>query len=197
MDTAETTRRGRVSRRAALGAATALVAAGSFRGAPAAVQRNSVGSGGGLAGGGTVEVDGGQATFAVSGSRFALADRDEVLFFGRVRWSDPGWEGEGLTLESTTIASYAPVEGAEEDSRELRGRMTRDGEGDYPFTLLAEGIDRPDASPTVTLAVGAAAEATPTAGTPDPGSDDFAYLVEAVPLVAGDLLLLEFDFPEA
>jgi hypothetical protein len=174
----------------AMGALAAGTMAGRLPGV--AASRVSMSGGGGIAGGGTAETAEGEAQFSLFASRLELTDEPTPLIFGRVQWVDPNWRSRGLALVSTTVTAYGPVPD-DENARELRGTMTANGEGSYPFVLRAidgggpgEGQDR------VILTVGPDAVAgTPSAATP---TDDFAYSAEAT-VVGGDLQLLRFDRP--
>ena len=97
-----------------------------------------------------------------------------------------------MTLVSTSVTSYGPLTD-DPSARELRGTMTANGRGSYPFVLRALDVGPPGTGQDrVRLTVGAtAAVGTPSAATP---TDDFAYSVEAT-VVGGDLQLLSFDAP--
>jgi len=191
----------RWSRRKAVGASAMALAAAGFAGiAEAGAQRTAFGSGAGVAGGGVARTeDGNDAEFVVFASRLTLGDGDESTVFGRVRWVDPGFESRGVALESVEVTSYGPPSGQDQSSpeRELRGTMSADGEGDYPFLLrvtLAED-DAGLGGDGIYLLVGAAAAGTPEApeamATP---SDGVVYEAEAE-VTAGDVLLLRFAEP--
>jgi len=153
-----------------------------------AIQR-SVMSGGGIAGGGVVAVDGGgEANFSVFGSRFVVEDQDEPLIFGSLIWTD----ADGTSLVSTEVTAYGPVAGAEETTRQMSGLLTMDGEGSHPFTLtLVDGGGPGEGSDALTLTVQPEG-ATPAAS---PVTNDAAYSADAA-LTSGDLQLLTFDFEE-
>ena len=178
-----------VSRRHALlggGAAVALAASLTRRGTAAA--QKGIRSGGGISGGGAVEVqDGGEALFTVFGSRFVVVDEPDPIFFGSLIWNDP----HDVALASTEISAYGPVEG-EENAREMTGFLTVNGEGNHPFTLkLVDGGGPGEGMDTITLTVqpsGEAATATPMTG-------HVLYEADAT-LTSGDLQLLTFEFPE-
>lgn len=171
-------------RRALLAGGAAVALAGAVRHAAAAP---SIQSGGGIAGGGVIEVEGGEATFSVFGSRFEVEGQDEPLVFGNLIWAD----ANGVRLESSEVTDYGPVEG-EENARKMMGFLTMDGKGRHPFTLElvdnggpGEGRDR------LTLTVQASDDgdgATPAAGEP-------VYAAEGE-IAAGDLALLDFEFPK-
>lgn len=171
--------------------AASLVGLGFVNGRGVGAQRTAIG-GAGIAGGGLVETADGEAQFSLFGSRLLLEGDDEPTFFGRVQWLDPSWQGRGITLESTEITRYGPPED-DPDVRELRGAMSVDGAGSYPFVLRALDAGGPgEGRDTIVLTVGPEAMAgTPSAATP---ADDFAYAVEAT-VSAGDLQLLSFDEP--
>src|SRR6188508_1810712 len=87
------------------GVAAALLAAPGLRPAASAIQR-SIQSGGGIAGGGVVKTEQGEAHFSVFGSRFVVEDQDEPEIFGSLIWTD----SEGTKLVSTEVTDYGPVE---------------------------------------------------------------------------------------
>lgn len=156
-------------------------------------QRGSVP--GGIAGGGVVPVGNGNAEFSLFATRMPGADGDQPTVVGHVRWVDPTWEGGALTLVSTEVSHYGPLDDdPDRPERIVRGLMSANGEGAYPFELIAV-----DAGPerfgedTIALTVGAAAPSTPVAATP---TDDFAYEVAASPVEGGDLELLTFPGTE-
>lgn len=196
----EATTTARCSRRAAVrGSAMALTALGLAGVRRAGAQRTAIGSGG-VAGGGVARTEeGNEAEFVLFASRLALGEGEEPTVFGRVRWVDPGFESRGVALESVEVTSYGPPAGEDQGSpvRELRGTMTADGEGDYPFLLrvtLAED-EAGLGGDAISLTVGAGAAGTPEAGAAmaTPG-DGFAYDTEAE-VTAGDVVLLDFAEP--
>lgn len=177
-----------INRRKALigGGAAALAASLGARGVAAA--QKGIQSGGGIAGGGVIEIaDGGTATFSVFGSRFQVDGQAEPVFFGSLSWSD----SNGTTLTSTAISAYGPVEG-EDAAREMSGTLAMNGEDGYAFTIkLVDGGAPGEGKDTVTLTVAPAGEgaaATPMAA-------DAAYGADAT-LTSGDLQLLIFEFAE-
>jgi hypothetical protein len=179
----------RVSRRNALlggGTAVALAASLAMRGV-AAAQQKGIQSGGGIAGGGVIEVsDGAEATFSVFGSRFVVDGEPDPIFFGNLTWVD----SRAVTLASTEISAYGPVEG-EENAREMTGFLTMNGEGNHPFTLkMVDGGGPGEGKDTMTLTVQASGEAAAT-----PATGAVAYTADAT-LTNGDLQLLSFEFPE-
>lgn len=173
----------RISRRQALlaGGAGALAAMPLTREASA---QRAIQSGGGIAGGGSVEVADGTAHFSVFGSRFAVDGEDEPLIVGRFAWTG----ADGVRLVSIEVVDYGPVE--DDASRQMTGALTIDGEGRYPFVLtLTDGGGPGAGEDTVTLTVldtGDNAAPTPVAG-------ESVYEAEG-PLASGDLQLLTFDF---
>jgi hypothetical protein len=147
----------------------------------------------GIAGGGTVAVEGGgEAHLAMLATRYPMGE-NVFAVEGQVRWTDPGWEGAGLTLESTVVTYYAPLPDVE-DGREVLGTVrSAQRPGEFPFVLRAVAA-RPGAlgSATVALWVGDAIEADPAvAGTfaPAPAPSGFGYAASGT-LDAGDLQLL-------
>src|SRR4051812_21066069 len=82
-------------------------------------------SGGGIAGGGSVQSEGGPAEFSVFGSRF-VTDTDDTLFVGALSYLDVVAK---TTIESIDILAYGPVEGSEATTRQMSGTCTKNGEG--------------------------------------------------------------------
>jgi len=184
------------TRRQAL-TATAIAGGVALFGSRALVSSASIaqqprpGIGAGLAGGGTVAIDGGEAQFALFGSRITFPDDKQPTFFGRLRWYDPNEGGEPLLIESTQITEYGPIEG-DKRARRMTGSVSVNGNGSYPFVLEAVDAGGPapsEEADTISLTVGpGAADGTPEAAT----SDDFAYEVPTTELSSGDLQLVEF-----
>jgi hypothetical protein len=161
-------------------------------------------SSGGIAGGGRATMEGGEAHLAIFGTRLAIPGQAEEQIVGRVQWFDAGWTSDGtaaqasagcrcsvasdggLLLETTDVTAYGPIPDVE-NGREMRGQMSANGEGSYPFVLRAVDAGPPGTrEDTISLLVGAAAEEeTPSA------DGDFSYAAEAT-LVDGDLQLLSF-----
>lgn len=174
------------SRRTVVGVA-ALAALGAVGVSRAGAQRSV---GGGIAGGGVVPTGTGDAEFSLFATRLPLPGVDEPTVFGHLRWVDPGWQGEGLTLVSTEVSDYGPPEDdPESQERVVRGTVSANGEGRHPFAvrILDAGPDR-FGEDTITLLVGEAAT-TPTAGT----ASDFSYSVDNAPVEGGDVELLDFS----
>ncbi len=77
------------------------------------------------------------AEFSVFGSRFVEEGSDTPIFFGSLSYLDVTGQ---MTVESTSISAYGPVEGAEATTRQMSGIAMVNGAGDYPFNLtLADG----------------------------------------------------------
>jgi hypothetical protein len=175
-----------ISRRHALIGGGAAALAASFAAHGVAVAQKGVQSGGGIAGGGTIDAqDGGEANFSVFGSQFLVDGVAEPILFGSLRWRD----ANGVTLISTAITAYGPVEG-DEQAREMSGVLAMDGEDGYPFTIrMVAGVNLGESSVSLTvLPAGASATATPIISMP-------VYTADG-PLTSGDIQLLTFEFPE-
>lgn len=175
------TRIGFTRRQAVIGAA-AVAALGRVRTAAAAVRSSR-----GMAGGGLVALPDGLAHFSLFASR-TMSDDDTEVVLGQVRWYDPNAADGGLTLESTEVTDYVPLDG-DENGRVLSGTM-RVNDDEYPFVLEAFDDGSPGSNQDrVALRVGVAAgDATAEATV----AADFAYEAEGF-LVAGDLQLLTFE----
>lgn len=142
-------------------------------------------SGGGIAGGGSIAVQGGgTANFSIFGSRFEIEGQDQPAFFGSFNLVD----SNDQQISSIEITNYAPVEG-EENAREMTGFATLNGAGRYPFSLKLVDAGTPESGDTVHLAVQPEGpQATPATGAVTYGIDGT--------LETGDLQLLTFDFGE-
>ena len=140
-------------------------------------------SGGGIAGGGSIAVQGGgTANFSVFGSRFEIEGQDQPVFFGSLSLVD----SNDQQISSVEITNYAPVEG-EENAREMTGFATLNGEGRYPFSLKLVDAGTSESGDTVHLTLQSeSSDATPAA-------DAAAYAIDGT-LETGDLQLLTFGF---
>jgi hypothetical protein len=126
-------------------------------------------------GGGSVQLDGREATVAI----FATADKENKNKStggeGLLRWVDPSFNGASLTLESVGLNSYVP---AAPDTRVVTGFVRANGAGPYPFRLQVVAHDA-SGQDSVALEVGDAFEGLSATG--------FSYEA-AGPLVTGDLV---------
>lgn len=154
----------------------------------------------GIGGGGAVDTGSGEAQVALLATRTQLPGQPATYAIrGQVHWTDPAWEGAGLTLESTVVVDYEPLPGVE-GGREAAGWMrTGQAPGEYPFVLRA--IDAGPAGSgqdTVALWVGDAVLDGQVAGSFDPTPDPsgFRYQAEGT-LVSGALHLLSLAAPTA
>jgi hypothetical protein len=185
------TRRGALM--AAIGGA-ALVGGGLGVTTRRALAQRAISSGGGIAGGGLIEGPDAAVQFSLFATRLPLGENDEVIISGRVQLADTlqGWR-----MESVEVAEYGPVEGEDENLRELRGTMlvktSEDDEGvEYPFILRAVDIGGPgEGLDTLTLQVGGAVPATP-----DGGSFEFSYGLAGA-ISAGDIQLVDIALTDA
>ncbi len=140
-------------------------------------------SGGGVAGGGSVQADGGPAEFSVFGSRF-ITDTGDTLFVGALSYLDVVAK---TTIESTSITAYGPVEGNEATMRQMSGICTVNGEGAHPFNvILTDGGPIGSGADVFDLAVGA--DGATTVG-------DATYEIQSA-VQAGNLQLIDFPFTE-
>lgn len=152
----------------------------------------------GIAGGGEVRTaDGVAVQLSLIATRTEDTERAGAFFVnGQVRWVEPTWEGVGLTLESTMLASYEPMADIE-GGREASGWMrTGQRDGDFPFVLRAVHAGSPGSGlDTVALWVGDAVEDIVAEAFRDGlEPSGFRYHAEG-PLVSGDLQLLNFSLP--
>lgn len=178
-----------VSRRGALalGAAASALLLGP-RSASASIR-----TGGGIAGGGWVRWETGEAQLSVFGSRFSDDETDAPVIFGSLLWAD----ASGFTLTSEGIDSYGSIEPAA-TTRELKGFL-RNSDGDtlHAFTLtMVDGGGPGEKLDTISLAVGpalAAEDETSPAAAVSPAT---AVISVEATLEVGDLQLLTFAFAE-
>ena len=192
----EARKRTGMNRRDAVGAATfggaALVGAGlglrPNRRRGFAARQRSVTSTGGIAGGGLIEGPDAAVHFSLFATRLPLGEDDAMIVSGRVQLTDPL---TGIRMESVAVDEYGPIEGDDENARQLRGTMRvtmGDAEAEYAFVLRAlDGGGPGEGQDTLTLAVGLAA-GTPEAGTAS--SDVFSYEVKGT-VSAGDIELID------
>jgi hypothetical protein len=138
-----------IDRRMAIGGALAGAAglALPFRQGKPVTQR-------GMVGGGLARFEEGEANFSLFASRMTVAEGSPEVFVGSVIWVDDRAE---LTLRSTAITAYIVPEDQPEQgrSRQILGLMSVNGEGEYPFALVATDVDIPGAGQdSVSLTVG-------------------------------------------
>lgn len=142
----------------------------------------------GMAGGGLVQLEEGNAAFSIIASRVSIAGQGDVLV-GSIKWVD---ETAGHEFISTTIDAYdmlhSPEEGAE--LRRIAGMMRLNAEGAYPFVLNVLDAGAPGSGrDTLALIVGDGAvkgeNATPASGF------GFSYAV-AGPVI-GDVQDVNFE----
>jgi hypothetical protein len=161
-----------------------LIAAGlAMR--PFRTAAQAVGSGGGIAGGGLIEGPDAAVQFSLFATRLPLGEDDAEIVSGKVQLADPLQQ---WWMESVEVTEYGPVEGEDENLRQLRGTMRvtmAESEAEYPFVLRATDGGRPgDGEDTLTLAVGAAVDDA------EASADDFAYELNGT-VSAGDIALVE------
>ncbi len=148
----------------------------------------------GMVGGGLVQFEQREANFSLFVSRLIFSGDDAEVVVGSVIWVDDRAE---LTLRSTAITAYIVPEDQPEQgrSRQILGLMSANGEGEYPFELVATDVDIPGAGQdSVSLTVGdgalAAEGATPA------GGYGFNYMASG-PLVSGDIQEIGFTIDPA
>ncbi len=174
---------GTIDRRLALGGGLAAAAGLAW---PKAQIRRRVVTQRGIAGGGTVAVEGGEAHFSLVASSFTLSEDDgeagEEIFSGSVSWVD---SHAGITLESTAITLYENLNLDQGEGRRIRGMMGGGGDGPEPFVLdvIARG-DPGSAEDELSLVVGVAA-GVDGAATPE-GGFGFSYSAAGA-ISAGDV----------
>lgn len=143
----------------------------------------------GMAGGGLVQFDRGEANFSLFASRLIFEDEKLEVVAGSVLWTDAP---AGLSMESVEVTGYNVPEDqpALGQSRQIIGMMSVNGEDEYPFELVVIDAGAPGSGPdTVTLTVGDGARAgdnaTPVAGM------GFSYLATG-PVSTGDVQEIAF-----
>jgi hypothetical protein len=153
------------------------LAAGSSLAAPV------IQSGGGIAGGGSVTTNTeSPAEFSIFGSQFTVEGSETPLIFGSLSYLDVTGQ---MTIESTSLTAYGPVEGAEATTRQMTGIATVNGEGAYPFNvILTDGGAIGTGADMFELAVGNDGETEVT---------EPSYTVQST-VQSGNLQLLDFDF---
>jgi hypothetical protein len=184
----ESTRTGTMNRRLAIGGlagAVGLAWPGAQRGRTI-IQR-------GVAGGGVVKFEQGEASFSLGASRVIIDGEEPGVVLGGVRWVDAG---AGLNLSSVEITDYQDLEIPDEqgEARRIVGTMSVEGDAEYPFELDVIDTGEPGSGrDTVFLRLGAAVEgderATPTE------SGGFRYRADGI-LVAGDIQHGDFEITE-
>jgi len=181
-----------VTRRAIVGSTAAALAALQLPRLAGAAQR-VVQGGGGVAGGGSVQLaDGTPASFSVFATRLTEEGGTNPLILGSVQMFTGGKQ-----YTSTHVSDYGPDEG-NPDGRHIEGFMTIEGTGNHPFVvnfpdvaLNNFGVD------TVGIRVFASVDmGTPQAGTPEATPvliGDPIFIFEG-PLTTGDVQLLDLKF---
>lgn len=90
----------------------------------------------GMTGGGLAKLDDGAEPQLAHFSLFASAmqmPEGNTIFLGKIQWIEAA---SGVHLESTEITQCVALEDRP-DGAQIRGRMTMNGEGDYPFIIHA------------------------------------------------------------
>jgi hypothetical protein len=183
-----TSRLGLIDRRMAIGGALAGVAGLALprRQSRTVTQR-------GIAGGGLVQFEQGEASFSLFVARLIFSE-DEVAVLGSVLWTD---EAHELTLRSTAITEYVVPEVQPEQGvlRRIFGTMRDDAGGEYPFELELIDADLPGSGKdTVVLKVGNGARTSENA---TPTSElGFSYMASGT-LATGDIQLIGIEVDPA
>ncbi len=144
----------------------------------------------GMVGGGLVQFEQGEANFSLFVSRLIFSEDDAEVVVGSVIWVD---EEEGRTLRSTAITEYIVPEVQPEQGvlRQIRGTMSVDEEGEYPFELEVTDVDLPgSAQDTVVLNVGDGTRTSENA-TPVSGAG-FSYMASGM-VATGDIQELDVE----
>jgi hypothetical protein len=181
-----------VTRRAVMGTSAATLAALHLPRLASAAQR-AVQGGGGVAGGGSVQLaDGTDASFSVFATRLTEEGGANPLILGSVLLF-----AGGKMYASSHVSDYGPDEG-NPDGRHIEGFLTIEGTGNHPFV-----VNLPDVAMNnfgvdiVGIRVFASVETgTPEAGTPEATPvllGDPIFIFEG-PLTTGDVQLLDLKF---
>jgi hypothetical protein len=181
-----------VTRRTVLGSSAAALAALNLPRFAGAAQR-VVQGGGGVAGGGSVQLaDGTDASFSLFATRLTEEGGTNPLVLGSVQMFTGGKQ-----YTSTHVSNYGPDEG-NPDGRHIEGFMTIEGTGNHPFV-----VNLPDVAmnnfgvDTVGIRIFASVDmGTPQAGTPEATPvlvGDPIFIFEG-PLTTGDVQLLDLKF---
>ena len=148
----------------------------------------------GVAGGGTVELDeSGEvvADLSLLASAVIVPDADAEFVVGSVKWVESG----GLVLESTEVTACLVME-ERDDGREVRGTMSVNGAGNYPFVLRVIDAGPPGSGfDSVDLVVGQGIDGDEA--TPSVRRRGFSYSA-AGPVIGGDFenLSIDLDVPD-
>ena len=144
----------------------------------------------GMAGGGLVRFEQGEASFSLFVSRLIFSGDDPEVVVGSIIWVD---KAAKLTLRSTAITDYIVPEVQPERgvSRQIIGTMSDDAGTEYPFDLEVVDVDLPGSGEdTFNLKVGdgarPSANATPASGL------GFSYIADGL-VARGDIQELVFE----
>jgi hypothetical protein len=148
----------------------------------------------GMTGGGLAKLDGGTEPRLAHFSLFASAmqmPEGNTLFLGKIQWVEAA---SSLHLESTAITQCVALE-ERPDGAQIRGRMTMNGEGDYPFIIHAFDSALPGTGKdTLMLEVDGPLAREETEA--NSSSDDPVYATTAT-IVAGDFqwIIVDAELP--
>jgi hypothetical protein len=175
-----------VRRRSAVAAGLAAAVAAGLRPAGAAqamMQRGAIYQRG-MSGGGLAQLATGAeprlANFGLFASAMQLSD-GTALVLGRIVWIEAGTD---LRLEALAVTSCVPIPDRT-DGAEVRGRISVNGEGDYPFVIRAYDAGRPG-SGLDRIEIEVNTESARAGVDPADADTGFSYETSAT-LVAGDL----------
>lgn len=174
----------RVNRRLAVGA----MAAGAAGLAWPSQQRGRAITQRGVAGGGIIQLENGEAEFSVFASRVTFADDEEVIV-GSIEWVDTS---AGFAFVSTAVELYEDLESPEEggELRRVAGVMRLNDEADYPFVFNVLDAGAPGAGrDSAALIVGEDAVIDGNASPVE--TDGFNYA--AAGSIVGDVQVVSFD----
>lgn len=168
------------SRRAGLAVALASVALAPPQASSAAVMMIR-----GMAGGGLVKLEHGEANVSLIVTQSTFPDQRQVVV-GSILWVEAGTQ---LSLASIDVTGYEKL-ADQERGRRVRGTILVDDQAEFPFVLDVVDVGPPGSGQdTITLTVGDdlpdVAGGTPRAGTPAAASGTFRYQASGT-LVTGD-----------
>ncbi len=148
----------------------------------------------GMTGGGLVKLEGGGepalAHFSLFASSMQFPEGDRLVL-GTIQWIEAG---SGLQLVTTEVTQCIPMED-QADGADIRGRMSVNGEGNYPFVLHAIDSGAPGSGlDAIELEINGpnAREGTEA----ESNGSDFIYQVSGT-LVAGDFqwIIVDAEIP--
>ena len=149
----------------------------------------------GMTGGGLAKLDGGAEPRLAHFSLFASAmqmPEGNTLFLGKIQWVEAA---TGVHLESTAITQCVALDDRP-DGAQIRGQMTMNGEGDYPFIIHAFDSSLPGTGKDALMLEVDGPQAREETDAPTDGGDP-VYATTAT-LVGGDFqwIIVDAELPD-